>query len=72
MLFRKKGRIREKENEHLISLLEKVKGELETQKSFLLKSVEPPQAIYLQMKLTEAKYLFLLREARIRQAAKIN
>ncbi|HHY21405.1 MAG TPA: YaaL family protein [Bacilli bacterium] len=72
MLFRQKGRIRKKENEHLIALLEKVKDELETQKSFLRKSVDPPQMMHYQLKLTEAKYLFLLREARIRQAAKIN
>lgn len=71
-MFRKKGRIRKKENEQLIMLLEKVKNELETQKSFFRKSVDPPLTMYYQLKLTEAKYLFLLREARIRHAAKTN
>ena len=61
MLFRKKGKIRKMENIRLIEQIEYQKYLLGNQKELVEKSVEPSEDVLLKLKLTEAKYLFLLK-----------
>ncbi|RXJ01133.1 DUF2508 family protein [Anaerobacillus alkaliphilus] len=67
MLFKKKGRIRKEENRRLVEEIEHQKYQLMTQRELVEKSVEPSEEVLLKLKVTEAKYLFLLKEARIRR-----
>lgn len=70
MLFRRKGRIRKEEDERLLSLLDEVKNKLIYKREMVNKSVDPSPLVLHELNLIEAKYLFLLREARIRQTKK--
>lgn len=67
MLFNRKGKIRAKENEKLLAMLEEMKGKFLQLQKLVTKSVDPSPYVIYEMKLTEAKYLFLLREVRHRQ-----
>ncbi|WP_018923324.1 YaaL family protein [Salsuginibacillus kocurii] len=69
MRFRKK-RIRKKENERLLYYLKHLKAERERHHSFLAHSVDPTPDVMAQVKIIEAKYMFLLREARRRNKNK--
>ncbi|WP_078556433.1 YaaL family protein [Bacillus alkalicellulosilyticus] len=69
MVFKKKGYIRAKEDNRLLSIIESLKHELVTQQSIVKKSVDPSPAVLAKVKLLEAKYLFLLREARKRNTS---
>ncbi len=72
MLFKKKGRIRKAENRRLVDEIEHQKHLLMTQRELVAKSVDPSEDVLLKLKLTEAKYLFLLKEARIRKTSMEN
>ncbi|PWA12097.1 DUF2508 domain-containing protein [Pueribacillus theae] len=65
MLFKKK--LRKTYDEHLIETLERVKEEWFTKRELVQKSVEPPYELLYELKLAESKYLFLLKEAKIRK-----
>lgn len=68
MLFRKKGKLRREENERLFYIIETLKERYDLQRQLIEHSVDPSDDVILRMKLTEAKYSLLLREARIRNA----
>lgn len=69
MLFKKKGKIRKLENERLVSHIEILKRKWMDQSDLVRKSVDPSEEVMLNVKLTEAKYLFLLKEARKRNTS---
>lgn len=66
MLFRKK-RLFQSINNDLLFTLEKTKDEWMMQKKLIEKSIEPSDLLQYELKLAEAKYLFLLREAKLRK-----
>ncbi|WP_242300393.1 YaaL family protein [Bacillus cereus group sp. BfR-BA-01321] len=66
MFFQKKGKLRKEYDDKLIVLLEKVKNEWLRQKRMVEQSVEPPQDVICSLKIAEAKYFFLLKEAKRR------
>lgn len=67
MLFKKKGLIRKKENQRLIEHIEQQKHLLMNQKELVERSLDPSEEVVLNLKVTEAKFLFMLKEARIRK-----
>ncbi|QOY37435.1 YaaL family protein [Anaerobacillus isosaccharinicus] len=67
MLFKKKGKIRRDENIRLVEQIEIQKQLLMHQKELVEKSVDPSEEVILKLKVTEAKYLFMLKEARARR-----
>jgi hypothetical protein len=67
MLFKKKGNIRKAENKRLVEQIEFQKQLLMNQKELVEKSVDPSEEVILKLKVTEAKYLFMLKEARVRK-----
>jgi hypothetical protein len=69
MFFRRKGKIRKEEDEKLISLIEELKDQLYHQREIVNKSVDPSPSVIYELDLTEVKYLFFLREARVRQTS---
>ncbi|HEK9103779.1 YaaL family protein [Bacillus pfraonensis] len=66
MFFQKKGKLRKEYDDKLIAVLEKVKNEWLRQKRMVEQSVEPSQDVLCSLKLAEAKYFFLLKEAKRR------
>ncbi|EEL90087.1 DUF2508 domain-containing protein [Bacillus cereus] len=66
MFFQKKGKLRKEYDDKLIVLLEKVKNEWLRQKRMVEQSVEPSPAVLCSLKIAEAKYFFLLKEAKRR------
>lgn len=66
MFFKRKGYIRQQEDNQLYSLIDRLKKKLTKQQQLVSKSVDPSESVLFDLKLTEAKYLFLLREARNR------
>jgi hypothetical protein len=67
MFFRRKGWLRKEYNEKLLIQLEKLKYSRYQQKKLLEKCLDPSDDVILQLKLEEAKYFFLLKEAKKRQ-----
>jgi hypothetical protein len=67
MFFRRKGWLRKEYNEKLLIQLEKLKHSRYQQKKLLEKCLDPSDDVILQLKLEEAKYFFLLKEAKKRQ-----
>ncbi|WP_017729633.1 YaaL family protein [Halalkalibacterium ligniniphilum] len=70
MLFQKKRSIRRNEDERLLAMIEEEKRLLESQQCIVSRSVDPSEEVLLRLKMTEMKYLFLLKEARIRKTTK--
>lgn len=66
MLFRKK-RFLQTVDEELLRTLEKVKEEWLMRKMLVDKSIDPSYVLIYELKLAEAKYLFLLKEAKLRK-----
>jgi hypothetical protein len=67
MFFRKKGRLRREYDEKLLIQLETLKQSRHYQKNLLEKCLDPSNEVIMQLKLIEAKYFFLLKEAKKRQ-----
>jgi hypothetical protein len=67
MFFRRKGWLRKEYDEKLLVQLEKLKQSRHQQKKLLEKCLDPSDDVILHMKLEEAKYFFLLKEAKKRQ-----
>lgn len=69
MIFRKKGKLRKEFDLLLMDQLEQLKNEWSHQKKIIEKSVEPSEEVLYELKLLEAKYLFLLRQAKLRNVS---
>jgi hypothetical protein len=67
MFFRKKGRLRREYDEKLLIHLDTLKHSRHYQKNLLEKCLDPSNEVIMQLKLIEAKYFFLLKEAKKRQ-----
>jgi Protein of unknown function (DUF2508) len=66
MFFRRKGRLRREFDENLLGLLDSLKQEWTRQKNLVDKSVEPSLEVIAHLYLTEAKYFYVLKEAKKR------
>ncbi len=69
MFFKQKGKLRKEFNQQLIKNLETTKDEWKKQKDMIKRCVEPSEEILFQFKISEAKYLFLIREAKSRKVS---
>lgn len=58
--------MRREEDRRLLVHIEHTKRRLDNQKKIIIQSIEPPEDVLNQAKMTEALYSFLIREARIR------
>ncbi|MDF0729001.1 YaaL family protein [Cytobacillus sp. S13-E01] len=67
MLFRKKGWLRNEYDEKLLIQLEALKENWMQQKNIIERSVEPSDEVLFELKISETKYFFLLREAKMRK-----
>ncbi|MBM7656461.1 YaaL family protein [Neobacillus cucumis] len=66
MFFRRKGRLRKEYDEKLLTQLNRYKINWQQEKQLLEKSFDPSEEVICQTKIAEAKYIFLLREAKER------
>jgi hypothetical protein len=66
MFFQRKGRLRKEYDEKLLAQLNKYKISWQQEKLLLEKSFDPSEEVTCQTKIAEAKYIFLLREAKQR------
>lgn len=66
MFFRRKGWLRKEYDEKLLTQLLEYKGYWQSQKQLLDKSFDPSEEAICQTKIAEAKYIFLLKEAKQR------
>jgi hypothetical protein len=67
MFFRRKGWLRKEYDQKLLVQLESFKQNRQQQKKMLEKCLDPSDDVNLQFKLVEAKYFFLLKEAKKRK-----
>ncbi|MGV3488573.1 MAG: YaaL family protein [Tuberibacillus sp.] len=65
-MFKRKhiGRIRKERQERLLKLLMECKERWLRQKRLVENSIDPSEEVLHQLRLAEAKYMFLLKEAR--------
>jgi hypothetical protein len=66
MFFRRKGRLRNEFDEKLLTQLQRFKEQSQRQKLLLEKSFDPSEEVICETKIAEAKYFFLIREAKQR------
>ena len=66
MFFHRKSWLRNEFDEKLINDLNKYKLDWQQQKQLLEKSFDPSEEVICESKLAEAKYFFLLKEAKHR------
>lgn len=69
MFFRRKGWLRKEFDEKLLNQLNEFKEQWQKQKQLLDKSFDPSEEAICQTKIAEAKYIFLLREAKQRSVS---
>ncbi|MGG1401166.1 YaaL family protein [Bacillus salipaludis] len=69
MFFRRKGWLRKEFDEKLITQLNKFKENSQQQKILLEKCFDPSEEVICQTKIAEAKYFFLIREAKQRNVS---
>ncbi|KFZ42199.1 DUF2508 domain-containing protein [Anoxybacillus flavithermus] len=67
MLWKKKGWLRKQFNDQFIERLQSYRDDWMEKKQLIEKSVEPSEKVIFDLKIAEAKYLFLLREAKKRK-----
>jgi hypothetical protein len=67
MFFRRKSWLRDEFDEKLINGLNEYKKNWQQQKQLLDKSFDPSEEVICETKLAEAKYFFLLKEAKDRK-----
>ncbi len=67
MFFRRKERLRKEYDEKLFVQLNRFKEHWQQEKLLLEKSFDPSEEVICQAKIAEAKYIFLLREAKHRK-----
>lgn len=66
-MFKRKGWLRKEFDEKLVTKLTELKDVWMRQKQIVEKSVEPSEEVLCELKVEEAIYLFLLREAKLRK-----
>ncbi|MFL6560879.1 MAG: YaaL family protein [Bacillus sp. (in: firmicutes)] len=66
MFFQRKVRLRKEYNEKLLMQMNRFKVHWQQEKLLLEKSFDPSDEVICQTKIAEAKYIFLLREAKQR------
>jgi hypothetical protein len=66
MFFSRKGRLRRSGDQQLLQSLDDLKSLWMHQKEIVERSVEPSEEVLFMLKLAEAKYFFLLKEAKKR------
>jgi hypothetical protein len=66
MFFRRKSWLRDEFDEKLINGLNQYKMNWQQQKQLLEKSFDPSEEVICETKIAEAKYFFLLKEAKDR------
>ncbi|PLR76778.1 DUF2508 domain-containing protein [Bacillus sp. V3-13] len=66
MFFRRKGWLRREFNDKLLNQLNEAKVNWNNQKKLVEKSFDPSDEVICQLKLAEAKYFFLFKEAKTR------
>ncbi|WP_077215250.1 YaaL family protein [Bacillus dakarensis] len=67
MIFRRKGWLRKEFDEKLLYDLEEIRSKWSMQKALVEKSFDPSEEIIYETKLTEAKYFYLIKEAKHRK-----
>lgn len=67
MFWRRKGWLKKQFDQQLIEQLEAMRNEWMNQKDLIEKSIEPSEDVLMDLKITEAKYFFLIREAKRRR-----
>ncbi|MGE8082064.1 YaaL family protein [Peribacillus loiseleuriae] len=67
MFFRRKGKLRNENNQKLVQQLEEIKRSWLNQKSLLEKSLDPSESAIIQAKIAEIKYFYLFKEAKRRK-----
>ncbi|MGX2957733.1 YaaL family protein [Peribacillus sp. JNUCC 23] len=67
MFFRRKGKLRNENNQKLVQQLEEIKRSWLNQKSLLEKSLDPSEDTIIQTKISEIKYFYLFKEAKRRK-----
>ncbi len=67
LLWRRKGKLKRQFDEKLMAELQKARTEWLEQKQLIEKSVDPSLEVLSALQLAEAKYFFLLREAKHRR-----
>lgn len=67
MFFRRKGKLRNENNQKLVQQLEGIKRSWLNQKSLLEKSLDPSEDAIIQTKIAEIKYFYLFKEAKRRK-----
>jgi len=68
MFFRRKGWLRKEFNDQLLTQMDQLKLSWNNQQGLLKKSFDPSEDIICQAKIAEAKYFFLFKEAKYRNA----
>lgn len=69
MFFQRKGKLRREFNEQLLQTLEVSKNDWMKQKEIINKCVEPSEEVVASMKVAEAKYFYLIKEAKHRKVS---
>ncbi|MBB5326338.1 hypothetical protein HNQ34_003489 [Anoxybacillus tepidamans] len=67
MFWRRKGWLKKQFDQQLVEQLEAMRNEWMKQKDLIEKSIEPSEEVLIDVKITEAKYFFLIREAKRRR-----
>ncbi|MCZ0756992.1 YaaL family protein [Anoxybacillus sp. J5B_2022] len=67
MFWRRKGWLKRQFDQRLVEQLEAMRNEWMKQKDLIEKSIEPSEDVLMDAKITEAKYFFLIREAKRRR-----
>lgn len=67
MFFRRKGWLRKEFDEKLLGQINEIRTEWANQKMLVEKSFDPSEEILNQLKIADAKYFFLIKEAKNRK-----
>lgn len=67
MFFRRKGWLRQEFDEKLLGQVSEIRHDWANQKALVEKSFDPSEEILSHAKLTEAKYFYLIKEAKNRK-----
>lgn len=69
MLWRRKGCLKKQFDLKLVEELQALRDEWYEQKRLIEKCVEPSEEVLMALNVTEAKYFFLIREAKYRRVS---
>lgn len=65
-MFKRKNRVKKSEDEKLLQTFIAARDDWAGKKKLLEKSIDPDPSVVYQLKLAEARYFFLLKEAKAR------